>query len=341
MPRQLSYAEKQSLEVEMHQAFGPWVQGHADKPGSGISLIDYNPKKYPEQSIDVGVTEALTLPLPDRLAMFGLRNILLARALGGRKVAASLVEDFKTVSSDVADLLDDGKNVALVPAHKHYADIGIGAGALAVAMGKNRYIKENIYQSINKLMTREKYHGIRISKYSAFTGKILWVIPSEGGKTWKVPMRAMYAVGQAAQEEFEPKLKDPETGVLLSVALTGGALDPVRDPLRQTTVGYKFRDIPTSVGATLVDYDAVIPFAFEKDTNESARWEIGEIIKPPPIDRQENPKEAGLIYTDMAYLKLQEMMERLLRMPVSYQPISALGKAALAGITSRESYQEL
>lgn len=326
------------LQDEMHQAFRRWGQSHVDKPGSGISLVPYDPVKWPEQSLTVGKTDAWTAPLPDRLATRALKDILLAKAVGGRAVAAALVNDFKPISDEVAYLLDSGKNVAMIPAHKHYADIGIGAGALAVAMGKKRYIKENVYQSVNKLMTREKYNGIRIARFTAATGQIVWVIPSDGGLKWQVPSQAMYVVGKTAQEILQPRLEDPNTGVLFSVALTGGALDEVKDE-RQNVTGYQFRDIPPTLGSSMAAYDAAIPFAFDKASSGEVAWEVGDIITPPIIEPGAKPAEVGRYFTDTIYFDLQQRMERILAAPVGYNPISAIGKSAMADTISRESYR--
>lgn len=337
--RQFSAEKLLELEEAMHNGpFDRWGGSHEKSPGSGIKLLPYDPVRYPEQRIDHYVTEA-QIPfeqygLPDKLMMFGLRELGLAKALGRRALARQLVADFKPAAEQVADMLDRGRNVALIPAHKHYADIGIGVAGLAVAMGKTRYIKENIWQSINKLMTREEYHGQYIPGFARKTGKVLWVIPDDGAKKWGVPDRARLIVGRGAMGELQPALENDRRGVLMAVALTGGAMDPVLDS-EDKVVSWKFRDIPPPVSATLSSYHAALPFAYDKDKNNVPVWEVGDLILPPETDPAASGAEVGRVFTDNVYLDLAQRMERLTGLPVEYQP---LAKAAYSGVLSvRES----
>lgn len=333
--RQFSPEVLLELEKALHNGpFDLWGLSHENKPGSGIKLLPYDRDRYPEQRIDHYVTEAKLpfeqLGLPDKLMMLGLRQFGLAKALGSRALARQMVADFKAPAEQVAGMLDQGRNVALIPAHKHYADIGIGVAGLAIAMGKTRYIKENTWQSINKLMTREEYRGRYIPNFARKTGKLVWVIPDEGARKWGVPDRARYIVGRGAMEALGPVLADEEHGVLMAVALTAGAMDSELDEDGEVT-SWRFREIPPSVGATLGSYHAALPFAYDKDRNGLPVWEVGNLILPPEAGSSTSEAEAGRLFTDTAYLDLAQRMERLTGLPVKYQPLS---KAACSGILS-------
>jgi|GEM_PF-4491263 len=347
--KELSPEELLELEVSMHRSFEPWTLAHSSEDGSSISYLGYDPDRYPEQRITEYVTPAklpelpfgLETRLPDSAIMFGLREIVLAKTLGGRAVARQIVKDFKEtpaypdqpnspgVANEVARLLDDGKNVAMIVAHKYRPDVGIGLGAEAVAMGKTRYIYENNWQIINKLMTAQEYQGKSLTEKTRGVGRIAWVIPpGKSTSLYDVPRRAMIEVGRGSGEVLEEALDDPRTGVNLAVAPTKAGMLPVKNEAGEV-VGWRFPEIEGAAQTMLDPMDAALPFAFNKDVAGKVSWQVGNLITPPEmpgLSQSENSK----LYMDLVMLDLKTKMEELLGKPVEYNPLIAAGLGSIA-----------
>jgi hypothetical protein len=333
--KELSPEELLTLELEMHAGFKNWTYDHMAEPGSSITYKGYSPHDNPEQGIAEFVTEArlpyrVDMWLPDKLVLAATREIILAKALGGRSLARQLVSDFKHVSDDVSDLLDNGKNIATVMAHKYRPDIGIGPGGLASAQGSLKYIFENNWQIINKLMTVQDYQGKSLVGKTRTVGRIAYVIPpGKSMDVYNIPRKASLIVNRGSSEALNTALDDPDTGVNVSVAPTGAGMIPVRDEQGNIT-GWKFPNIDGSAQTMLEPMDAVLPFAMDKDPETGkAKWKVGNLILPPNKPEL-STKNNSKLYMDMIMLNLTLSMEEILDKPVEYNPLILVGAGTIA-----------
>jgi hypothetical protein len=200
-----------------------------------ISDLGYDPKRYPAQKIRQSKSEAGALSrwVPSRVFLWVLRRKL-ASVLRSREKADRVIATFRDVAPGVAELLDDGKSVALLTGHTdNLFDIAFALAGVQISFGTTRYIRRT-GMIVNKLMTREAYRGTPMLKTLALLCNVYWVIPdTESTRRWGIPDEAARIVNASALEALQADLR---RGVLVGVIPTGTAarLERVDGGLRVT-----------------------------------------------------------------------------------------------------------
>lgn len=253
-----------ALESELHRSFDPWVRDHAERI-DGISDIGYDPKRYPAQRLEESKTEAgLMKWVPSKVFLWVLRRKLV-QVLRSQEKAERVIGTFGDVAPGVAELLDDGRSVALLTGHTdNLFDIAFALAGLQISFGSTRYIRRTGI-IVNKLMTREAFRGTPMVDTLKLLSNVYWVVPdTESTRRWIIPEEAARIVNSNALEALAEDLK---RGVLVGVIPTGTAArhEVVDGELRLT-----MPHISPGTARLLARFDAFLPVAMWDDVPKAA-----------------------------------------------------------------------
>ena len=216
-------------ERDLHDALEAWARDHAAR-FEDVGVFDYDPEARPEQRIDTFKTlvSEQVLALTKDQIQTALRSRYEA-ALGttARNIFEELTRPRESsggdsIAASIAQLLDQGKSVALLSPHAdRLEDIGAFSAGLAVAFGDADHIQRNGL-ILNKVMTRELYKGRPMVEMFEPFGNIYWVIPeTDAPARWGIRQAEKNFVNLNAMRQL---LGDIRTGTIITFAPTGSVM---------------------------------------------------------------------------------------------------------------------
>ena len=214
--------------IEHDTGIEKWAESHNDRPGH--QSLPYQPDKYPGQAPEESIVEWRPAKyLSPNLAKLIPSGVMMRLAMRGLERSAGvdaepILKELQEISKEVNELVDGGKNVAVITPHLELSDIGHALAGLIVACRRPNFYRKNSGIVINKVMAFESHNGKPIVNKSRRIGKVIFAIPStKSAGRWNI--RPDYKkmindrMGMAILSEIRAK-----EGKLIAFAPTGSQM---------------------------------------------------------------------------------------------------------------------
>ena len=252
-------------EASLHRALDGWVANHVQRHSGSISELPYDPQRYPFQRLDVHKTEAAeeVASLPGKQGYEILIN-LLGSSIGGQHNAEHFIGQFRqerggrTLSHQLNALLAAGQNIALLTPHTELDDVAKTMLAATIALNR---LQQNNHNGIvvNKLMTRQAYHGIPVPQVLSQFSSLYWVIPDTGSTAkWDIDEEHKRAVNFGGLRALFDDLRHKK-GMLVALAPTGTEI------IRRQEGRLELPKISDVSARVLGGFDAYLPVTIWRD----------------------------------------------------------------------------
>jgi hypothetical protein len=326
-------ARYQPFETPMHESYTAWVEDQAERPGSRMQPVEYNPTKYPDQAISEPMTPVHESQLPDAL-FYGVLRYKVGRSIGHLSTREMLKQlknhpvssqDSTPLTTALINAQERRENTVVITPHFRLTELGYFK-ALRFLAKKDRPRINNSGALLNKLMTRQQYRGRRITDRFVNIGNLFWSSPrSRSAEKFNVPKAAQNGVNALFRAALGNKLE--EGGLELDVAPTGSELKEVRGD-DGNLQGFRFPEIDPASAKLIEDFDNILPASLIQHP-VTKRWKmhLGE-LRPVEAMLEESGSAETLL--DDIFTKFQAEIENYTEYETSYTKIAkATGKLAL------------
>jgi hypothetical protein len=325
------------FDEELNGLGGPydkWLADMASRPGAVLVPIPFDPAKYPEQKFEVPDLDASDpySYLPDRLYYLAFKYKW-AKALGGVAVWNALSEQManapvspntgQPILNRTNELMADGKNIIVITSHFSFEELGY-LKALRYHLRKDRAKMDKMGTVLNKLMTRQSYHGKPVPRQFSACGKVYFSYPKTAtAQRHGVPDNIVAAGNLKMLRALRADLKR-SPGREIDIVLTGKQIVP---NFAIDTSGVSYYEIPSidPSSAALVE---AFDYAYGATLIESpvtGEWQmaIGQLID---IKDFLKTNDVGNL-VDQIYLPIRQSVESFTGTPTVY---NKMGKQAIA-----------
>jgi hypothetical protein len=330
-------------QVQANEIHLGWARDHekdSQKGGGKITVIEFDPVRYPEQLIEnaiVEISQDYKLAHP-QVVLSRLRENI-GRAMRSEVTANRFIRELKAAPTSPANpvplvesiklALSQNQSVAVLFGHQILMDEGYGLAGLAAAQGTTEYMDRNV-AILNKTMAFEKFEGVPFVELSKPFSNAVFVSPkTSSSEARNIPDEISGAINRPALRaisEFGKK------GALFTVALHGTAL-------RLNQNGDYVMEALDSAAAGLIEKCSyILRLAMHKnpDTSELT-WDISplEKLEAPEGNSKHQRREGYRRAAETAQELLARQMEALSGRNVINEQTknrSALGAAALSPV---------